>query len=105
MAVGPEGRWRAKLLALVLFTGQVTRSTCTQQLDAVRRWDVAARRDERHARIILFGAHVPSAIEQAVGVPAGDPAWDGRLADALAEFPGSNWPLDQLRPPVEEAPS
>jgi uncharacterized protein len=80
-------------------------STCAQQLEAVRHWDAAARRDQRRVRTTLFGLHTPSAIEQAAGASASDPDWDIRLADALADFPGSHWPLDQLRPPAQEAPS
>ncbi len=79
-------------------------STCAEQLHAVQRWDRAARRDQQQARVVLLGAPARSAIEQAVGVPVTDPDWDSRLAEALADFSGSSWVIDQLRPPAEETP-
>jgi len=79
--------------------------TCARQAEAVRRWDQAARRDQQQLRIISHGAQAPSAIEQAIGVTATDPGWEDRLADALAEFPGTDWPLDQLATATKEAPS
>ena len=79
--------------------------TCAEQLEAVQRWDTAARRDQQQARVIRLGAHTPFSIEQAIGVPVTDPDWDARLTEALADFPGSSWPLDELRPPAGEAPA
>jgi hypothetical protein len=80
-------------------------NTCAQQLQAVQHWDQAARRDQRQVRTILLGAHTRSPVEQAIGVPVRDPDWDSRLTEALADFPGSDWVLDELRPLTEEAPS
>jgi hypothetical protein len=80
-------------------------STCAQQAETVRRWDEAAHRDQQQLRITVHGAHAPSEIEQAIGVPASDPGWEGRLTDALADLPGTDWPLDQLGSATEEAPS
>ena len=79
--------------------------SCAQQAETVRRWDEAARRDPQQLRITMHGAHAPSAIEQAIGLPATDPGWEDRLPGALAEFPGTGWPLDQLAPATQEAPS
>jgi uncharacterized protein len=80
-------------------------STCAQQLQAVQRWDQAARRDQGKVRTILLGAHARSPVEKAIGVPVSDPDWDSRLAEALVDFPGSDWVLDELRPLTEVAPS
>jgi hypothetical protein len=80
-------------------------SSTVEQLEAVSRWDRAARRDQRQERIVLLGAQVPSAIEQAVGAVIGDADWDSHLAEAFGDFSGSSWVLDQLKPPAGEAPS
>jgi hypothetical protein len=80
-------------------------STCGEQLAAVQRWDSAARRDQKQISTIRLGTHAHSAIEQAAGARISDSAWDERLTEALADFPGCSWPLEQFRPPPEEAPS
>jgi uncharacterized protein len=80
-------------------------STCAEQLRPVLRWDTAARRDQQRARTTVLGAHPRSVIEQAVGARLSDPDWDDSLTAALAEFPGTSWPLDLLKPPAEQAPS
>jgi uncharacterized protein len=79
-------------------------STCAEQVEAVHRWDTAARRDQQRARTTLLGAHPYPAIEQAIGARLTDPGWHDAITAALADFPGTSWPLDQLRPPAEVAP-
>jgi hypothetical protein len=80
-------------------------STCAEQLAAVQRWDQAARRDQQQLRIIQLGTHAHSAIEQAVGARISDPDWDERLTEALTDFPGCTWPLEQFTPPPGEGSS
>jgi hypothetical protein len=58
-------------------------ATCAQQIAVVQQRDAAARRDPRAVRTVLLGNRSPSALENAVGSTAGDPAWRGKLATAL----------------------
>jgi hypothetical protein len=63
------------------------------------------RRDQQQVRTIRLGTRTHSAIEQAVGARISDPDWDERLTEALTDFPGCTWPLEQFTPPPEEGSS
>ena len=76
--------------------------SCAEQADEVQRWDDIAQRDAATNRAVLFGAHQPSAIEDALGARVADPDWPERLADALSAFNDCRWPLDLIREPEQE---
>jgi hypothetical protein len=58
-------------------------TSCAQQIAIVQQWDAAARRDPHAVRTVLLGNRSPSALENAVGSTAADPAWREKLATAL----------------------
>jgi DNA helicase HerA-like ATPase len=71
-------------------------STCGEQLAAVRGWNESAwtRITPASRRALAFGVHTPSAIEEAVGCPAGKPQWRARLAATMAAtFTDGKWVL------------
>jgi hypothetical protein len=77
--------------------------TCAEQAAAVQRWHDTAQRDQQVLREVAFGTRDPSALEQAVGARMSDAEWEQHLTDALTDFPGTGWAIEQLRPPPAEA--
>ena len=75
--------------------------TCAEQAAAVQRWHDRSQTPTTN-RAVLFGAHQPSAIEDALGARVADPDWPERLADALSAFNDCRWPLDLIREPEQE---
>jgi hypothetical protein len=71
--------------------------TAAQQLRAVTRWHARGQRDAQAVAAVIWGTRPRTAIEQAVGCPAGDPGWPGQLAQMLAAFARSPWPRTLLR--------
>jgi hypothetical protein len=71
--------------------------TAAQQLREVTRWHARGQRDAQAVAAVIWGTRPRTAIEQAVGCPAGDPGWPAQLAQMLAAFARSPWPRTLLR--------
>ena len=59
----------------------------------------AGPREVRQARAVAFGVAAPSAVERAVGFPAGAPEFGPRLAAELEQFVDCRWPHRYLTQP------
>ncbi|HVT67049.1 MAG TPA: helicase HerA-like domain-containing protein, partial [Trebonia sp.] len=79
-------------------------ATCAQQIAVVQQRHAAARKDPRAVRTVLLGNRSPSALENAVGGTAADPAWRDRLATSLTVLASSyDWAQGLLAAPGEQA--
>jgi hypothetical protein len=77
-------------------------ATSKAQLNAVTRWYLRDQRDSQAITTSLWGSRPRSAIEQAVGTPAGSDDWPAQLAEVLEAFTRLAWPRNLLR---RKAPS
>jgi uncharacterized protein len=68
--------------------------TAAHQYRAVLRWYQRDQRDTVAA--VLWGSRPHTAIEQAVGTPAGSDDWPGEMAEALRAFTTMTWPRTLL---------
>jgi hypothetical protein len=80
--------------------------TASQQARVVTRWHARDQRDAQAVATVIWGTRSRTAIEQAVGCRAEDPAWAALLAEMLTAFARSPWPRALLRrsPPHDQAP-
>jgi hypothetical protein len=73
--------------------------TVSQQARVVTRWHARDQRDTQAVATVIWGTRSRTAIEQAVGCRADDPAWAALLAEMLTAFARSPWPRALLRRP------
>ncbi len=81
----------------VTYSNTIPGATCADQLQVVQLSYEIARRDQGQVDAVNWGTRPQSAFEDVLATRRDDPKWEERLTEALADFPGHRWPLDQLR--------